>query len=411
MLSNCLLSSPEDIMEVTLLSFDNCDQLSDAVRNFLKDAPVFLSPDYLKALEVSGIAGLTFHYIVLVENNKIKGFYYFQILNVASRELGTIVHIEPYTKVVNSFALIINKLLFGAKKDHPHYLLNCGNMCLSGDFGIFAGKNPDPNAYAVLPQVLKKITSDLEKSGKVITLLVKDFIKENDPASVALLANNFNRIVLDPIMKVFFETSWTTFQDYQDALSAKYRLRLNNARKKIADCTVRNLSTTEIKEQSARINELYQAVQHKSPVTLAKPDVQYLLSLSLSLQNKFRFRAYYKGEKMIAFMTGILNGSEYEAHHIGIDYEFNKSHSIYLNILYELIEIAIESGAQQLSYGRTAMEMKTTVGALPVDYNGYLKMNNSLLNKIVKPFLPAEAPKDWTARNPFKAGKDASPVI
>ena len=65
--------------------------------------------------------------------------------------------------------------------------------------------------------------------------------------------------------------------------------------------------------------------------------------------------------------------------------------------------MAIESGAGMLSFGRTALEMKTTVGAIPVPHNAWIKLNNGMLNSLAKYMLPEKAADDWIPRNPFKS--------
>ena len=76
---------------------------------------------------------------------------------------------------------------------------------------------------------------------------------------------------------------------------------------------------------------------------------------------------------------------------------------MYQNILYAFIELGIELNVDKISFGRTALEMKTTVGAVPKNYNAYLRLENRVVNHLVKSFLPTEPSTDWTPRNPFKA--------
>ena len=64
--------------------------------------------------------------------------------------------------------------------------------------------------------------------------------------------------------------------------------------------------------------------------------------------------------------------------------------------------MAIESKAELISFGRTALEMKTTVGAIPVPHNAYIKLNNGMLNSLIKHLLPEKTSEDWIPRNPFR---------
>lgn len=383
------------------LIYNNLNSIPDNLKSELNLGSLLMSENYFKSLEASSIPGMSFRYVFLHHDNELKGFYYFQIINLAAKELGKIIHLDPYSKTLNHFSGVINAILFGAPKDKPHYLLIAGNMIMSGEFGIYnIGK--DEIVFSQLNDAIKEVTKALEKEGKVVTTIIKDFRNETDQVKKSLLAKSYSLLVMDPVMKMDLHEDWKIFNDYLEVLSAKYRLRYNNARKKIESVTIKDLSFEEILSQKNSIDLLYKAVQNKSPIQLVKFDCNYLLELSQKLGDNLKFRGYYLDEKMIAFLCGINTKDQYEAHHIGIDYQYNRSHALYLNILYEFIGLAIEAKSKNISFGRTAMEMKTTVGALPVSYNAFIKLNNYMLNCLVRNFLPSEASNNWTARNPFK---------
>ena len=67
----------------------------------------------------------------------------------------------------------------------------------------------------------------------------------------------------------------------------------------------------------------------------------------------------------------------------GLDYHYNKEYALYQNILYTFIKEAIITRVNTLSFGRTALEMKSTVGAKPIDHVAYIRLNNRLLNKLI----------------------------
>ena len=75
---------------------------------------------------------------------------------------------------------------------------------------------------------------------------------------------------------------------------------------------------------------------------------------------------------------------------------------MYHNILFEFIDLGISLKRREISFGRTAMEMKTTVGAIPVDYHAFIRLHNRVLNSIIRPFIPGKAEVNWTPRSPFK---------
>lgn len=363
---------------------------------------LFLEKEYLLSMEESSPSALSFRYVCLKEKGKLLAAFYFQVINLSSNQLGQIINFEPYSKIVSGLSMLVQNMLFGAKKDKPHYLVICGNMYLSGDYGILVeGKNQESKAH-LLVDAFEFVRKELEKTGKVMAEIAKDYPAENDIYGAALKVKKFHPLVMDPIMKMEIRSHWKCFDDYVSDLSSKYRQRYQQVKKKLDDCEVRVMSTGELIERKEEIDRLYLAVQMKSPVRLVMHDSDYLISLSKRLKSNIEFKGIFEKGKLLAFMAGIKDHHHFEAHHIGIDYEYNKSHSLYQNILYQYIEMAILAGSPLLSFGRTALEMKTTVGAMSHTYHAYIKLNNGLVNGIAGHMLPKKYEMDWIPRNPFR---------
>ena len=69
-----------------------------------------------------------------------------------------------------------------------------------------------------------------------------------------------------------------------------------------------------------------------------------------------------------------------------------------------MVKHGIEHGFKEVEFARTAMEIKSTVGAEPRDLKIYIKHPNSLLNKLVSRVTKLMNPKiDWEQRHPFKS--------
>ena len=59
------------------------------------------------------------------------------------------------------------------------------------------------------------------------------------------------------------------------------------------------------------------------------------------------------------------NETHFDAHFIGIDYSKNKEFAIYPRILNDYVRLGIETKSNQINLGRTASEIKSTLGAKP----------------------------------------------
>jgi hypothetical protein len=89
-------------------------------------------------------------------------------------------------------------------------------------------------------------------------------------------------------------------------------------------------------------------------------------------------------------------------HYIGLNYEINKTYKLYNRMLLDFVRFAILKGKTKIHFGRTATEIKTTIGAEPIPLHAYLKMSNVLANATLPYFLKRIKPAAYIARNPFK---------
>ena len=64
----------------------------------------------------------------------------------------------------------------------------------------------------------------------------------------------------------------------------------------------------------------------------------------------------------------------------------------------------------KLILGRTASEIKSTIGAEAVELKCYIRHHNPLSNRIIKPFVEYLKPAAWIPRNPFKEN-DLQPAM
>jgi hypothetical protein len=73
-------------------------------------------------------------------------------------------------------------------------------------------------------------------------------------------------------------------------------------------------------------------------------------------------------------------------------------------MLYDMVEKAIGLGLQQLVLSRTALEIKSSIGAVPQELPCWLrgrKRWSSALIPLIAPYVAP--PTEWTQRHPFKA--------
>ena len=99
----------------------------------------------------------------------------------------------------------------------------------------------------------------------------------------------------------------------------------------------------------------------------------------------------------------IKNYDVLDAHFLGYDPVYLQENQLYLNMLYDLVREGIDKKVAQIDMSRTAVEIKSTVGAIPYDMFLYLKHTNAMLNKTVDFVLGLVKPEEqYVIRSPFR---------
>lgn len=112
---------------------------------------------------------------------------------------------------------------------------------------------------------------------------------------------------------------------------------------------------------------------------------------------------YYLDNRIIGFYTLILNYGALETYFLGYDRKHQYANQLYLNMLYDMAGFAIQNKFETVVYARTAMEIKSSVGALPEGMVMYMKHTNRWANAILRIIFNFMNPSQkWKERHPFK---------
>ena len=364
---------------------------------------IFLTPRYLESCESSRLPGMEFRYVIAYEGSKPSAVLYLQISNLSDAGLGGVLNLHDYGFLAGALMSKVNSFLFEPSVGSTH-LMCCGNLLVSGDHGI-AVSDPGimPRIVAALPALFEELTRRLDTGKKVVAWMVKDFMGERDVQVQSGLEKSCFRLHADPVMAMHLRPEWRSFDDYLNALSSKYRVRAKSALSKLDGITIKSLEINYIHAHEPEIGMLLEQVISKAPVKLVRPVTRYFVQLKQHFGKHYDFRGYFAGDRMVAFTSGLWDKQHYEAHYIGMDYELNRKHSLYQNILYGFIDDAIQNApGALLSFGRTALEIKSTVGARPVEMGCYLKLTNAIIHKLARPMMGKAGPGDWIPRDPFR---------
>ena len=147
---------------------------------------------------------------------------------------------------------------------------------------------------------------------------------------------------------------------------------------------------------------LYKKVVNNADFNLSHFNLESYKTLKSAFGEKYILKTYELDDKIVGFMSGMINQNSLDAHFVGLDYSLNRQYAIYQRMLYDYIQIAIAKKLKTLNFGRTASEIKSSVGAKPQDLTMYLRHKKGITNKIVKLFLQYIQPSPFRQHFPFK---------
>jgi len=115
------------------------------------------------------------------------------------------------------------------------------------------------------------------------------------------------------------------------------------------------------------------------------------------------FGVFLKDE-LVGFYTLILNQEVLETYFLGYNKDMQHQYQMYLNMLFNMASFGIDNGFKKIVYARTAMEIKSSIGAKPHTMHIYLNhTNNVIANTVLRGIVKYMNPiQTWEERHPFR---------
>ncbi len=363
--------------------------------NFLLSAP------YLAALELHPYKGMCFHYVVAYKHQDPVAILYYQESDVHITNVDKNVDTEKVGNTQSFFSKAKGVIASSLESIKVRLLIQ-GNLLQSGPHGAYFTESLSLEEQAVIVHGAWGKIIDTNSSGKKIkAVLIKDISPELE-GEVVKVDPDFTPFAVQPNMVSHIREGWTDIVSVLSDFSSKYRVRAKSAIKKSAHLQLRELDEKDIQQHNDTIMKLFKNVEAGADIHMVSIHPRYFLDLKAALGEKFVLKAYFNEEELIGFYSYIKGYNQNYASFVGLNYDYNRDCSLYQNILYGLLDDSIQDGAKSIDLARTAMEIKSTMGAVPEQYQLLVKHTNGFTNSIVKRFIQNLRPKEWTQRRPFK---------
>ncbi|MFV5691423.1 8-amino-7-oxononanoate synthase [Flavobacterium sp. LT1R49] len=362
--------------------------------NDLAISTIFLSKNYLEVLEKSPPENMMCHFIGIFKNDTLVGIAVSQFLDLNK--------LESFGERDKCVKTALRNFAF---RNFCSNVLLIGNNMLTGQnsfaFSNIIDKKKGLQTLKLATAALKKM---FESKGKKIHITsFKDFDKEEIKNFDIPEFKNDYQFSTQPNMVFSINENWKSEQDYIDSLSKKYRDQYKRARKKAAVVEKRKMHLEDIIANEETIYDLYIHVAKNAPFNTFFLPKNHFRTFKETFKDKFLFYGYFIDRKLIGFNTLIKNGDVMDTYFLGYDDSIQREKMLYLNMLYDMIAYSINKGFKEIVFARTALEIKSSVGAKPVKMYGFIEHTNPILNSYMpKIFKYLEPETIWQERNPFK---------
>ena len=361
---------------------------------------VFLKTPFLKALEDSSPSNINSYYLCVFKETKPVGIAILQrvqmytddIFRKSSNNVFKQVAKQLIAKIVRGNAIVV------------------GNLMHTGQHGLFyIHEEVSQDIFLetiskALIELSKNIKKQFNKNIRIVAF--KDYFEEDTiHSSVGFFKNeNLYKVQVQPNMVFPIAQNWETPENYIEAFTKKYRDRYKRARKKGRLLERKELSLEDLETHSKVLYKLYENVSDNAGVNSFKLAKNHFNSLKKYLQDKFKVFGYFLNNELVGFYTLILNGNDLETYFLGYNQKVQHQYQMYLNMLYDMACFGINNNFKKVVFARTAMEIKSSMGAKPYTMHIYLKhTNNFIANTLLKCIVKYMNPiREWEERHPFK---------
>ncbi len=307
----------------------------------------------------------------------------FQKLTVTPREL------LGYVKAKGSLgkSLVRRVIQFFVQNRQISILVNgCPN--LTGDFR-FVSKPDDMDEADAVTAALRKLKDAIDFDA----VIIKDI-----PLPLKKTPAEFKKFQVDPNMVV--QNVWPTVAAYVAAMRTKYRQRYQSTLKKSAAVTMQKLNLPQIAQYKTEINALFSNIVRLDKFNLEQVSEDYFMRLAG--MPEFSLYGYFFENRLVGFRSSMDAGDRLIAHYVGFESAVNAEQKLYQRMLYDYVEEGIAKKLPAIHLGRTALEIKSTVGAEREDYFLLFHSDNWFYRTVGNYYVGKLAATEYESRSPFR---------
>lgn len=386
--------SEKSIALFAIESYDSVHELPKDVWSRLTQNIFYSSTEHLAILEKVQKENILFYYVLVRKSTEYVAAFYFQYLNFSMDNA-----INSWRNKNEAKCSVLYPLLWMAKGMNLP-LLQSGNVFITEDNGwFFSPELCDTDKINIVNEVTSHLTYVIP-SRKSTYFMLSGW--ESAAQAGSLTLEGYHPLETEPNLVLNIPLTWNTFDDYVSRMSSKYRQRVRKVMQASCGLEIKNMSLDEIIDSEEVLLELYANVAQKASFNMAWLSKGYFSEYKKLYGEGFDVKGYWHNGDLVGFTSSFCTTQEQYVHFIGIDYSVNEQIPLYHRMLFEFVRESISQRHKKVFLGRTATEIKTTIGAQPVSMTNFIKVQKSLYKCVLPKVLMKFGAKPYIVRSPFK---------
>lgn len=186
------------------------------------------------------------------------------------------------------------------------------------------------------------------------------------------------------------------------ALRTKARTKVNRILTLSDGLDFREMGVADIRANAAELHRLYMEVYGRAGFRLGCLWPEDFVRLKEEMGEAFRVMGVHMEGRLVGFQCSLAASGILEAYFVGFEAEWNKTHALYQRMLLEFIRWGIDRGCHSVNLGRTALDIKASLGAEPQRLVLHQRSTSPVMHLLARWAARASAPKQQTLKRAWK---------
>lgn len=362
--------------------------------------PFYARHSFLNIIEKLHDKQFKFRYVVVKHKSVTIMIVCFEIIHFKGKSILPFIKKSPSSTLKNVLLGFLKAFISNMNWN----ILSTGNTFLTCDNGIYACHSLDSSSKNAL---LKKAfdmalgTMHCKLSLRMMNNVYdKEFLKESFIHDY-IQNENFASFPIEPDMILYLQ-EWTDYGQYLDSLTSKYRVRAKKVEESSKDILVKNFSLEDIISNNDELYKLYELVANHVTFNIGLLSKSYFIAMKTQFPDVFFIDAYYLNDQIVGFYS-YFTCNYLLIHFMGMDYKTNNENKLYNRMLLDMVKKGISTEFKEIHLGRTATEIKSTIGAVPKSMHIHLYHQRGYFHSKMKDLEKTFGTPEVIIRNPFKA--------